>query len=131
MTRIDDRERPQVGEGDKPRSEEQKRADASIEADRRESAALRSRLDKLSADLGVSKDLSAGSGDKAADQDPAADRCRDSLKNGRRKADVRDQIWVHGSMVPTPGARVVRTLRRNGCDIPTARAGIATGIGAC
>jgi ATP synthase protein I len=57
-------ERTQVGERDKPRSEEQKRADAADEADRRENAALRSRLDRLSADLNANKNSSAGSGEK-------------------------------------------------------------------
>jgi ATP synthase protein I len=57
------REQAQVGERERPRTEDQKRADASEEADRRESAALRSRLDKLSADLGASKDLGAASGE--------------------------------------------------------------------
>ncbi|VFU07256.1 ATP synthase protein I [Methylocella tundrae] len=56
-----------VGERDDSRSEDQKRADARFEADQREAAALRSRLDKLSADLGASKDSSAGNGDKDAD----------------------------------------------------------------
>ncbi len=58
-----------MGEREKPErrhplGEEQKRADASNEADRRESAALRSRLDKLSADLGASKNLGAGNGEE-------------------------------------------------------------------
>jgi ATP synthase protein I len=57
------REQAEVGERERPRTEDQKRADASEEADRRESAALRSRLDKLSADLGASKDLGAASGE--------------------------------------------------------------------
>lgn len=51
-----------MGDEEKPRSEEQKRADASNEANRREAAALRSRLDKLSADLGVNRDQRAASG---------------------------------------------------------------------
>ena len=51
-----------MGESGEPRSEEQKRLDARLEAEQRESAALRSRLDRLSADLNASKD--AGSGEK-------------------------------------------------------------------
>ena len=57
---MGEREKP---ERQRPLGEEQKRADASDEADRRESAALRSRLDRLSADLGASKNLGAGSGE--------------------------------------------------------------------
>jgi ATP synthase protein I len=45
-----------VSQGDKPRSEEQQRVDASFEADEREKAALRSRLDRLSADLSASRE---------------------------------------------------------------------------
>ncbi len=51
-----------MGESGEPRSEEQKRLDARLEAEQRESAALRSRLDRLSADLNANKDLDAGSG---------------------------------------------------------------------
>ncbi len=64
LGRVTASERAQVGEGDKARSEEQKRAEAAADADRRESAALRSRLDRLSADLGASKDLGARVGEK-------------------------------------------------------------------
>lgn len=49
-----------MGEREEPRSDEQKRVDASREAERRETAALRSRLDKLSSDLGASDKRSAG-----------------------------------------------------------------------
>jgi ATP synthase protein I len=52
-----------MGERDDPSGKEQKRAEASSEADQREAAALRARLDKLSADLDAGKDLNAGSGD--------------------------------------------------------------------
>ncbi len=55
-----------MGEPGEPRSEEQRRADARLEADRRESEALRSRLDRLSADLNASEDLGTGSGEKDA-----------------------------------------------------------------
>jgi ATP synthase protein I len=51
-----------VGEPGEPRSEEQKRLDARLEAEERESAALRSRLDRLSADLTANEDLDAGKG---------------------------------------------------------------------
>ncbi len=52
-----------MGGHEEPRSEEEKRADARREADEREAAALRSRLDRLSADLGANKDSSARQGD--------------------------------------------------------------------
>ncbi len=52
-----------------PRSDEQKRADARIEADRREEAALRSRLDKLSAELDADKTSNAGDGENLAPSD--------------------------------------------------------------
>ena len=55
-----------MGEPGDPRSEEQKRLDARLEAEERESAALRSRLNRLSADLSASKDLDAGKGGKDA-----------------------------------------------------------------
>jgi ATP synthase protein I len=55
-----------MSERDDPRSKEQKRANASSEAEQREAAALRARLDKLSADLDASKDSNAGSGEKDA-----------------------------------------------------------------
>jgi ATP synthase protein I len=55
-----------VREPDDPRSEEQKRLDARLEAEERESAALRSRLNRLSAELSASKDLDAGKGEKDA-----------------------------------------------------------------
>ncbi len=58
---MGEREKP---ERQRPLGEEQKRADVSGEADRRESAALRSRLDRLSADLDANRDLSAGNGEK-------------------------------------------------------------------
>ena len=47
-----------MGERTDPRDEDQRRADA----DRRENAALRSRLDKLSADLSAGKELGSASG---------------------------------------------------------------------
>lgn len=53
-----------MSEREGPRSGHEKRADASSEAERRESAALRSRLDRLSADLDASKDFGAGNGEK-------------------------------------------------------------------
>ncbi len=53
-----------MSEREGPRSGDGKRADASGEEERRESAALRSRLDRLSADLDASKDFGAGNGEK-------------------------------------------------------------------
>ncbi len=52
-------------ERDEPRSEDQKRQDARHEAERREDAGLRARLDKLSTALDAHKDQSAGSGEQA------------------------------------------------------------------
>jgi ATP synthase protein I len=55
-----------MSERDDPRSEEQKRAAAPSEAEQREVAALRARLDKLSAKLDASKNSDAGNGEKDA-----------------------------------------------------------------
>lgn len=55
-----------MGESGEPRSEEQKRLDARLEAEERESAALRSRLGRLSADLNANENLDAGKGKKDA-----------------------------------------------------------------
>ncbi|MEJ0094372.1 MAG: AtpZ/AtpI family protein [Methylocella sp.] len=57
-------------ERDEPRSEDQKRQDARIEADRREDAGLRARLEKLSTALDARKDESAGSGEQASNLSP-------------------------------------------------------------
>jgi ATP synthase protein I len=51
-----------MSERDDPRSKGEKRAEASGEAERLEAAALRARLDRLSADLDANKDSNAGSG---------------------------------------------------------------------
>ncbi|PNG27843.1 AtpZ/AtpI family protein [Methylocella silvestris] len=55
-----------MGDREGPRSENERRPDAKLAPDEGESAALRARLDRLSADLGAANDKPAPGGDEGS-----------------------------------------------------------------